>query len=161
MQQTPPTRECRVRKSNDRRLARKAMTAISLSVILLATTRESAAEPLAPVAGRWLNDSRKTLVEIAPCGRQLCGHIVRISNPDPGEPAVDAKNPDPALRNRPLQGLTILTGFTADGDRWRGQIYNPKSGKTYRSELERTGNTLTVKACIGPFCRSLNWTQAK
>ena len=44
---------------------------------------------------------------------------------------------------------------------WRGAIYDPKRGKTYRSELKRRdANTLEVKGCIGPFCQTQVWTPA-
>jgi uncharacterized protein (DUF2147 family) len=145
----------------DWRLAAGGMKTIVLFAILLATASESRAQPLASIVGRWLNDSGKMLIEIAPCGKEMCGHVLRMPNPTPGSPAVDAMNPDPTLRARPLVGLPILTGFIPEGDHWRGQIYNPKSGRTYRSQLVRAGNSLTVKACIGPFCRTLTWTLAK
>ena len=112
----------------------------------------------APIAGRWLTAEGKAVVDIAPCGQSLCGRIARVLKPRPGGPAVDVKNPDPALRTRPMAGLVILTGVRPDGDRWSGRIYDPESGKTYRSELTRAGETLTVKGCWGPFCRGQQWT---
>ncbi|MBM3929337.1 MAG: DUF2147 domain-containing protein [Sphingomonadales bacterium] len=115
----------------------------------------------APVTGRWLTVEGKAIVEIAPCGAQLCGRIVKVLKPRPGGPAVDANNPDPARRNQPIEGLSILTGFTAKGDRWGGRIYDPESGRTYRSELIAEGNTLKVKGCFGPFCKSQDWTRLR
>ena len=115
----------------------------------------------APVAGRWLTVDGKALGEIAPCGQQLCGRIARVLKPRPSGPAVDANNPDPALRHRPIAGLAILTGFTAAGDRWKGRIYDPESGRTYRAELIRDGALLKVRGCIGPFCRTQQWTPGR
>ena len=116
----------------------------------------------APIAGRWLTDEGKAVVEIGPCsgggGSALCGRIARVLKPKPGGRAVDANNPDPALRNRPMAGIVFLTGFQPSGDRWRGRIYDPESGRTYRSELARDGAGLKVKGCLGPFCRSQRWT---
>ena len=114
-----------------------------------------------PVTGRWLTVEGKALVEIAACGQQLCGRLAKVLKPRPGGPAVDANNPDPTLRNRPIAGLAILTGFTAAGDRWKGRIYDPESGRTYRSELARHGNLLNVKGCFGPFCRTQQWTAVR
>ncbi len=115
----------------------------------------------APITGRWLTLEGKAIVEIVPCGRELCGRIARVLKPRPGGPAVDANNPDKALRNRPIEGIVILSGFAADGDRWKGRIYDPESGRTYRSELKIEGGGLKVKGCIGPFCRSQDWTRAR
>jgi len=115
----------------------------------------------APITGRWLTVEGKALVEIGACGQALCGRIARVLKPRPGGPAVDVNNPDRSLRSRPIQGIAILTGFTPDGDKWKGRIYDPESGRTYRSELRREGSTLKVKGCIGPFCRTQDWTTAR
>ena len=57
--------------------------------------------------------------------------------------------------------LPILTGFKPDGDVWRGTIYDPKSGKSYRSIVKRrNASTLEVKGCIGPFCQTQVWRKA-
>ena len=56
----------------------------------------------------------------------------------------------------------MLSGFTADDDVWRGQIYDPKSGKTYRSVVRRNANgTLKVEGCVGPFCKTQTWRPAR
>ncbi|MBA3896996.1 MAG: DUF2147 domain-containing protein [Sphingomonadaceae bacterium] len=113
-----------------------------------------------PVSGKWLTAERDSVIEIGVCGGTLCGHVARIlKGPPGGKPAVDSNNPDPALRARPIRGLTILSGFTSDGEAWEGRIYDPKSGKTYRSKLARNPDgTLKVQGCIGPFCRTMTWT---
>ena len=37
----------------------------------------------------------------------------------------------------------------------KGQIYDPKSGKTYRSVVYKgKSGSLVVKGCIGPFCQA-------
>ena len=118
----------------------------------------SAAAPA--VSGNWLTLGGKAIVQIAPCGAALCGRIVRIVKPDPGKPLNDANNPDKALRSRPILGIAILSGFTPGSDRWKGQIYDPESGRTYRSELGRQGDVLKVKGCLGPFCRTQDWTRS-
>ena len=118
--------------------------------------------PANGISGTWLTEDRDTHVEIAPCGRSLCGRVVKfLVAPPGGIDQRDTENPDPKLRNRRLLGLAVLTGFTRDGDQWRGRIYDPKSGKSYRSVLERNGNTLVVKGCIGPFCQAQKWRQVR
>jgi len=129
-----------------------------LALVLVAGAATAAPQP---ITGRWLTPEGKAIVEVAPCGAQLCGRIARVLKPRPGGPAVDVNNPDKALRTRPIQGISILTGFAAAGDRWKGRIYDPESGRTYRSELVRAGGTLKVKGCWGPFCRSQEWTAAR
>ncbi len=121
----------------------------------------TAAHAAEPVTGRWLTEGGAAIVAIKPCGQNLCGAIERVVKPTPGGPTTDAKNPNPALRSRPYVGITILSGFTNNGDDWRGQIYDPKSGKTYRSIIKAAGNTLDVKGCIAVFCRSQTWTRVR
>lgn len=119
-----------------------------------------AVEAAPPVTGRWLTEGGKALVEVAPCGKALCGRIARVLARTSGGPAVDRHNPDPKLRGRPIVGLPILTGFTDAGAVWKGRIYDPESGRSYRSELVREGNLLKVKGCLGPFCRTQEWRRA-
>jgi uncharacterized protein (DUF2147 family) len=121
------------------------------------------AQAAAPITGRWVTQSKDGVVEIAPCGAALCGKLVKfLVNPPAGPGAKDLNNPDKKLRNRTILGMTILTGFKADGDEYKGQIYDPKSGRTYRSVVYKgkSGN-LVVKGCIGPICPAQQtWTPA-
>ncbi|WP_084662581.1 DUF2147 domain-containing protein [Erythrobacter sanguineus] len=115
-----------------------------------------------PVAGRWITAEKDGVILIAPCGKAICGTIDRFLVPPPeGLDQRDVNNPDTRLRNRKLLGMPILSGFTADGDIWRGRIYDPKSGKSYRSVIRRKGaNVLEVKGCLGPFCQTQVWKKA-
>lgn len=115
-----------------------------------------------PITGRWMTESKDAVVEIAPCGKSLCGKIVKfLKTPPQGVDQRDMHNPDKSKRSRKLMGLPILTSFNEDGDQWRGEIYDPKKGKTYRSLLQRqSSGKLQVKGCIGPFCQSQTWTRA-
>jgi uncharacterized protein (DUF2147 family) len=115
-----------------------------------------------PATGRWITAEKDAVILIAPCGKAVCGTIERFLVPPPqGLDQRDVNNPEPALRKRRLLGLPILTEFTADGDVWRGRIYDPKSGKSYRSVIRRKGaNVLEVKGCIGPFCQTQVWKKA-
>lgn len=111
-----------------------------------------------PIAGRWLTDTRDGIVQIGRCGATQCGRLVKMLRAVEG-PGTDRKNPDPKLRDRPLIGLPILTGFVQHGDHWKGQAYDPKVGRSYTSTLERTGpDTLKVTGCVAFFCRSVTWT---
>jgi len=134
------------------------MRALILAGVLVAGAASAAPQP---VTGRWLTPEGKAIVEVAPCGQQLCGRIAKVLKPRPGGPAVDSNNPDQRLRTRPIEGISILNGFAPADDRWKGRIYDPESGRTYRSELIRAGNILKVKGCFGPFCRTQEWTAAR
>lgn len=109
-------------------------------------------------SGVWKLDSGKVTVRIAPCGPSLCGAIVGLAKPldKKGRPKVDKKNPNEALRNRPIIGLTILANMKSAGEnRWRGTIYNADDGKTYSSYMKLSGSNMKVKGCVGPFCKTM------
>jgi uncharacterized protein (DUF2147 family) len=117
----------------------------------------------APISGRWLTAEKDSIIEIEACGPAHCGKILRIlKGPPGGKPAIDSNNPNPALRRRPIEGLTLMSGFVDAGGEWKGTIYDPRAGKTYTSYLQRLANgNLKVKGCVGPFCKSFIYTPAK
>ena len=137
------------------------------SVPALAIALGGVAFPIAaiaaqPITGKWLTVEGKGLVEIAPCGRALCGRIVRVLKPTAGKPTTDANNPDPTLRTRPIAGMVIVSGLTDGGSMWKGKIYDPTSGKTYDSKVSRNADgTLSVSGCYLIFCQSQTWTPMK
>lgn len=119
----------------------------------------SAAEP---IDGSWVTQERSGVVRIGDCNGTRCGRLAKfLEIPPQGADQRDVNNPDKKLRARKLLGMPILTGFKPDGTTWRGTIYDPKSGKSYRSILRRKdAATLEVKGCIGPFCQTQLWKRA-
>lgn len=115
----------------------------------------------APIAGRWLTADGSALVAIGPCGAETCGRIARVLKAAPNAPTTDRANPDPGLRDRPIVGLPILTGFAAGGSDWRGRIYDPRNGKSYKSIVKREADgTLKVQGCIAFLCQTQTWRPA-
>lgn len=134
----------------------------SVALILGALALAPMAWAAEPITGRWVTQDKDAVVAIAPCGNALCGRIERFLVPPPeGNDQRDINNPDPAKRARKLLGSAILFGLAADGNGWRGQVYDPKKGKTYAAKLRRKPDgTLEMKGCIGPFCQSQVWKKA-
>ena len=116
-----------------------------------------------PIEGRWMTAEKDAIITIDDCGSSLCGKITRfLVAPPQGADQRDVNNTNASLRNRKLLGMPVLTGFSKDDDVWRGQIYDPKSGKTYRSIVRRkSADRLEVKGCLGPFCQTQVWTKAR
>ena len=55
----------------------------------------------------------------------------------------------------------MLSGFTDQGKDWRGRIYDPRSGRSYKSILSREADgTLKVQGCIAFFCKTQVWRRA-
>ncbi|WP_315854952.1 DUF2147 domain-containing protein [Qipengyuania aquimaris] len=132
---------------------------ITLAAVFMAAPLAAAA----PVEGRWVTAEKDAVITIGDCGRTVCGRISRFLVPPPqGADQRDVNNRDPQLRTRKLLGMPVLTGLVEEDDLWRGRIYDPKSGKTYRSVIRRiNATTLEVKGCIGPFCQTQTWKRAR
>jgi uncharacterized protein (DUF2147 family) len=139
------------------------LTLFAMTLIAALTISAGSVRAAEPVTGRWVTADKDGVILIAPCGKAVCGTLEKfLVAPPEGVDQRDINNPDPKLRQRRLLGLPILSGFTADNNLWRGRIYDPKSGKSYRSVIRRKGaNLLEVKGCIGPFCQTQVWRSAK
>lgn len=134
---------------------------------MLAAMPAAAAQSPTPI-GVWLHDNKRIQIEIAPCGDRLCAKLVwfRWPNDAQGLPLVDLKNPDPALRTRPLLGLTVLRGLRRTGENtWQGgQIYNPDDGTEYNASMSiQNDSTLRVRAylLLPLFGHTFIWTRVR
>lgn len=136
---------------------RKRLTPAVLATLLL--TFPLAGPALADLQGIWAMSDGKVTVKVDDCGGNLCARIVDLKEPISkidGKPKVDRENPDPAKRNRPLIGLSILIGMKPTGDNlWKGAIYNPDDGKTYSATVRYDGRSMKVKGCVaGVLCKT-------
>ena len=116
--------------------------------------------------GVWLTQAGDARVRVNKCGAGICGVVVGLRepiNPATGKPQVDDKNPNPALRNRPMIGLPLFSGMQPTGpNRWSGQIYNADDGSTYVSHVSVAGpNALKVEGCMGAICGGETWTRSR
>lgn len=100
-----------------------------------------------PILGKWQNPSGEGKIEIYKKGNKYFGKLYWIKDAN----KKDAKNPDAKLRERKIQGLEILTNFSKDGDTYEGgQIYDPKSGKTYSCKMTVKGkDKLDIRGYMG------------
>lgn len=139
------------------------LTLRHLLLALVATaTMLSAAHAATPIAGRYLTQDGVGIVQVGPCGRVVCGKLVQILKSKPRAPTVDVNNRNPALRDRPIQEIVILSGFTDQGADWRGTIYDPRNGRSHRSIVSKSADgSLKVQGCITVFCQTQRWTSAR
>ncbi|MGH7788373.1 MAG: DUF2147 domain-containing protein [Candidatus Binatia bacterium] len=125
-----------------------------LSTALVAALSPRATHAATPV-GRWYAEGGAAQVEIVACGEQLCGRVVWLRSPfdEHGCELHDRRNPEAALRGRPIVGLQILADLRPadDAGSWAGgTIYDPTSGRTYRCTVELDGdNRVHVRGYIG------------
>ena len=134
----------------------KAITLASLAVVgLFAATHVALADD---PSGVWRLDSGKITVKVRPCGAELCANIIGLKEPTykDGKPKIDRHNQNPALRDRPLMGLAVLSGMKPNGENtWKGAIYNADDGKTYSATMTLNGNVMKLKGCVaGIFCKT-------
>ncbi len=139
----------------------RAAAQLGSAVLFLASASPALAAD--PIAGRWVTEDKDAVISIGKCGASTCGRIARfLVTPPDGADQRDINNPDAALRTRKLLGLPILTSFKEESSLWRGRIYDPNTGKSYRSVIRRkSANVLEVKGCIGPFCQTQIWRKAR
>ena len=134
----------------------------ALALILLSLAVPRVAVAAGVPNGVWLIHA-KVAVQIFARGGLLCGRIVWLQHPrdQAGQLVRDLENPDPALRQRPLCGQTILWGLqAADIDHWESSwLYNPDDGKTYRVRAElRSADTFVARIYFGIPLFGETWT---
>ena len=114
-----------------------------------------------PVEGEWIPPGGGSRVRIGACSDkagQMCGVVSWL----PANKArdLDGKNPNAALKNRPILGVTTIWGFkqAAPGKWTGGKLYDPASGKTYDGKLTaRPDGALKVEGCILMVCQAQTW----
>lgn len=113
------------------------------------------------VLGNWSNPTGST-IQVYRCDANVCARLISIRKNAPS--SVDWKNPNVALRTRPLCGLQIGMNFhLANSSRAEGgQLYDPVSGRTYSGMITRDGDKLKLRGYVGIslFGRTETWTQA-
>lgn len=138
-------------------------TAIVLAAFLVIAPQ---ARAQASVIGDWRSPHGDAEVRIAPCGDSVCGTFIWFRDAidtETGRPLADDRNPDKALRGRPLLGMIFLSGFRPGHDgRWvHGHIYDPTTGHTWASRLSPApGGRLRLEGCLGPICKGQVWEPA-
>jgi uncharacterized protein (DUF2147 family) len=88
--------------------------------------------------GRWITANGQAVVQIFPCGGDLCGDIVGIALAHPGD-----KMPSD-WRGQPQCGLTIIEtapATAADGSQmWEGSVLDPRNGNVYHAQIKLDSN---------------------
>ena len=82
-------------------------------------------------------------VQVAPCGDRICGVLVA---------AFDSSG---AVKPSENIGKQIIWDMIPEGDGYYdgGKIWSPDRDKTYKSNMQLTGDTLAVKGCVLGICR--------
>lgn len=127
----------------------------------IATLTLLAAAPIVQAAndspvGTWrtIDDATgqaKSIVQISEHDGALQGKVIEVLLSDQGPHPV-CKKCKGDLRDQPIEGMTILSGLTPNGDSWSGgHILDPSNGKTYKCKLalKDDGQKLEVRGFVG------------
>lgn len=128
-----------------------------LSVFLLLIPGTAFASDI-DIAGTWYTQAKDAKVEISDCGDGTpCGSLIWTEDGNP----LDANNPNPELRDKPLIGANMFWGFKAKKNKWSGgKIYDARSGKTYKSKLKLLDDgRLDVRGCVAFICEGETWSR--
>jgi uncharacterized protein (DUF2147 family) len=140
----------------------KHLALLAISFILSIATYAQSSNA---IVGKWLNDEKDGKVEIYETGGKFYGKLVWLKNTYQADGKTlrkDSKNKDAKLRERTLLNALILTGFRFDDGKWvDGQVYDPKSGKTYSCEIKIKNGNMEVRGYVGSpmFGRTATFTK--
>jgi uncharacterized protein (DUF2147 family) len=148
-------------------LARRAWCVAGTVLACLLAPPPAQAAGADAIVGTWLTEDGASKVEVGAArtpdgGTVYNGKVVWLKEPTrDGKPLLDANNADAALRNRPILGLQILSGFRAVAGGWSGgTVYSPRAGKSYPAELSLTPDgRLELKVNAGIVSRTDHWTR--
>jgi uncharacterized protein (DUF2147 family) len=138
------------------------MRKLVLSLFFLASLTAANGQNAQYPVGRWRTQMQGALVDIKTCvDNSPCGVLAWVDQSISHGITTDIRNPNPALRSRPLIGVPIVWGLRRAGDGWEGgRVYNPETGQTFRSSMRPISDRrLRVTGCWGPLCRSEIWVR--
>lgn len=113
----------------------------------------------------WMNKEKDAKVEIYKSGDKYYGKISWIKDmyeADGKTLKKDSKNSNEKQRNRTIINMDILSGFSYDDGEWTGgELYDPKSGKTYKSKMKLRDGNLEIRGYVGSpmFGKTTVWTR--
>ena len=138
-----------------------------IAVCAFAATPAMAADP--SPAGRWMtiddeSGKPRSVIEIYDAGGAMDGKVTKIYSKPGDNPQHLCRKCAGDLKDKPVIGMTILSGLKNDGDVWDGgTILDPDSGNVYSAKITLIdgGQKLVVRGFLGLslFGRSQTWVR--
>jgi uncharacterized protein (DUF2147 family) len=129
------------------------MRTILATTMLLALTAAQDA-PQASIEGRWKSPGGNSIIEIAPCGADMCGTVAWAS--------ASAKKASAKATDQ-LVGTQLLTGLQQDGNgRWHGKLFIPDKNMRVTAKIQLvSAQQLKVSGCAAgrALCKSALWSR--
>ncbi|HWZ35193.1 MAG TPA: DUF2147 domain-containing protein [Mucilaginibacter sp.] len=98
------------------------------------------------ICGRWMSSGKDLIVQIYKAGDSYRGKMVWFKSDDHSksmEEWTDKHNPDPALRNRKILGIDVISGITYNtgSETWEnGKIYDAQGGRFWSAAVRLDKN---------------------
>jgi uncharacterized protein (DUF2147 family) len=109
--------------------------------------------------GDWKVADGVASIRVAECNGSMWGVVAWEQIPG----GHDTNNPDVAKQSRLTLGMPILIDMKKKPgvDKWEGQVYNAKDGKSYSSTIKPVGSDqLEIQGCVmGFLCGGETWTR--
>ena len=125
------------------------MRSLAATSLLLVSSPLAAAE----IEGRWRSPGGNSIIEIAPCGSDLCGTVAWAS---------DKAKKDAAKATDQLIGTQLLTGLQEKKPgRWQGKLFIPDKNMRVSAKIQLASPTqLKVSGCAAKvICSSQLWNK--
>lgn len=127
-----------------------AATIVTALIMASPTGAARAAQP-DDIVGTWQSETIK--LEFFRAGPEYNARILwgnRIVESDGTTFKKDTLNPDPALRSRSLQGITMVTGLVYQNGEWTGgSLYDGSSGRLVSGKAEIVDGKLHLRGYMG------------
>jgi len=139
---------------------------VSMLYVLLAATMFAApgaaqAASAEDAFGVWRHPENGSLVRMYQCGGGLCAKVIKVRDPS----RTDVHNPNPELRDRPIEGIVIMRSARKSGEtRWKGRLYNTQDGETYSGVITvQSEKRLKLEGCVlgGLVCQGVTWNRVR
>ena len=105
------------------------------------------------IEGRWRSPGGNSIIEIAPCGSELCGTVAWAS---------EKAKEDARKSTDQLIGTQLLTGLQEKKPgRWQGKLFIPDRKMRVTAKIQLVGEQqLKVSGCAaGVICNSQLWNR--
>jgi uncharacterized protein (DUF2147 family) len=111
--------------------------------------------------GRWITANQQAVIQISPCGADLCGQIVGLALAHPNDPMPLNWQGHPQCGETILQTAPAATAAPSGARSWVGEVLDPRSGAIYQARIALNAlRHLVLHGYIGLpiFGQSQTWT---
>ncbi|WP_134679709.1 DUF2147 domain-containing protein [Paracoccus ravus] len=128
------------------------MKSLAIAALLMLGGTVAQAEGIGGIFKTQPNDLGQVgMVQFYDCGGKYCGRLMR---------SFDRAGKE---IGSPNTGRNIVANMTeaSTGAFSGGTIWDPGSGKTYKSKMQLQGDVLSVSGCVAVFCKTQEWLRVK